>query len=178
MFKYIYILTFLTSSLFASKIMEDTVNQINEFYPNNINIEHKLYKLTKEDKKSQNIVRQKYFRKELNVWRIQLNDSTYHYAILDNVKGKSMPITFLTIFNEEKKLSNAAVIKYREAYGGEVGRQSWLTQFNEYTDESNYKVGDGVSGISGATISVYSMSKGIHKLSIIIDSVIGSYNES
>ena len=89
-----------------------------------------------------------------------------------------MPITFLTIFNEEKKLSNAAVIKYREAYGGEVGRQSWLTQFNEYTDESNYKVGDGVSGISGATISVYSMSKGIHKLSIIFDSIIESYNES
>ena len=97
MFKNIYILIFFTSSLLASKIMEDTLNQINEFYPNNINIEHKLYKLTKEDKKSQNIVRQKYFRKELNVWRIQLNDSTYHYAILDNVKGKSMPITFLTI---------------------------------------------------------------------------------
>lgn len=178
MFKNIYILIFFTSSLLASKIMDDSVNQINKFYPDNINIEHKMYKLTKEDKKSQNIVRQKYFRKELNVWRIQLSDSTYRFAILDNVKGKSMPITFLTIFNEEKKLSNAAVIKYREAYGGEVGRQSWLTQFNEYTDESNYKVGDGVSGISGATISVYSMSKGIHKLSIIVDSIIESYNES
>ena len=98
--------------------------QIKEFYPEIINVEHKIYKLTNDDKKSQNLVRQKYFRKELNVWKIELSDSTYRFAILDNVKGKSMPITFLTIFNDKNELENAAVIKYREAYGGEVGRQS------------------------------------------------------
>ena len=124
------------------------------------------------------MLRQKYFRKELNVWKIQLSDSTYRFGILDNVKGKSMPITFLTIFNGKNELENAAVIKYREAYGGEVGRQSWLSQFNNYTDKSNYKVGDGISGISGATISVYSMSKGIHKLSIIVDNIIEDFDGS
>ena len=110
--------------------------------------------------------------KELNVWKIELSDSTYRFAILDNVMVQSMPITFLTIFNDKNELENAAVIKYREAYGGEVGRQSWLSQFTNYTNESNYKVGDGISGISGATISVYSMSKGIHKLSIIVDNIV------
>ena len=61
--------------------------------------------------------------KELNVWKIELSDSTYRFAILDNVKGKSMPITFLTIFDDKNELKNAAVIKYREAYLGdnEVG---------------------------------------------------------
>ena len=175
--KYLYILL-LTCSLFGSKIMDDTLSQIKDFYPEAINIEHKMYKLTKDDKKSQNLVKQKYFRKELNVWKIELSDSTYRFAILDNVKGKSMPITFLTIFDDKNELKNAAVIKYREAYGGEVGRQSWLSQFNNYTDESNYKIGDGISGISGATISVYSMSKGIHKLSIIIDNIIEDFDES
>ncbi len=173
----IYIITLLFSILISSEIMDNTESRIKEFLPNHISLEHKKYKLTKEDKKSQNIVRQKYFQGELNVWRIELSDSTYQYAILDNVKGKSMPITFLTIYNENKELTNAAVIKYREAYGGEVGRQSWLKQFSSYTDSSNYKVGDAISGISGATISVHSISKGIHKLSIIIDNIIESYNE-
>ena len=82
--KYLYILL-LTCSLFGSKIMDDTLSKIKEFYPEIINVEHKIYKLTNDDKKSQNVVRQKYFRKELNVWKIQLSDSTYRFGILDNV---------------------------------------------------------------------------------------------
>ena len=136
-----------------------------------------MYKISKESKKAQNVVKQKFFRKELNVWEIQMNDSTYNYAILDNVKGKSMPITFLTIFNENEEVINAAIIKYREAYGGEVGSRSWLNQFINYSDTSNYKVGNGISGISGATISVHSVSKGIHKLSLIINDIIKTFNE-
>ena len=106
-----------------------------------------------------------------------MNDSTYNYAILDNVKGKSMPITFLTIFNENQEVVDAAIIKYREAYGGEVGRRSWLNQFINYSDTSNYKIGDGISGISGATISVHSVSKGIRKLSLIINDIIQNFYE-
>tara|TARA_Y100000996_G_scaffold400741_1_gene371044 strand:+ start:2725 stop:3264 length:540 start_codon:yes stop_codon:yes gene_type:complete len=174
----LYILTIIsTNLLLSSEIMNKTEATIKDFLPNYININHGMYKISKESKKVQNIVRQKFFRNELNVWKIQINDSTYNYAILDNVKGKSMPITFLTIFNEDEKVVNAAIIKYREAYGGEVGSKSWLNQFINYSDTSNYKVGDGISGISGATISVHSVSKGIRKLSLIINDIIQDFHE-
>tara|TARA_B110001454_G_scaffold131993_1_gene122952 strand:- start:343 stop:852 length:510 start_codon:yes stop_codon:yes gene_type:complete len=167
----------LSSFLISSEIMDKTEAAIKEFLPNHISINHKIHKISKESKKSQNIVKQKFFRDELNIWKIQINDSTYNYAILDNVKGKSMPITFLTIFNENEEVINTAIIKYREAYGGEVKSKSWLNQFINYSDTSDYKIGNGISGISGATISVHSVSKGIHKLSLIIRDIIEASNE-
>ena len=167
----------LSSFLISSEIMNKTEVAIKEFLPNHISLSHKIHKISKESKKSQNVVKQKFFRNELNVWKIQISDSTYNYAILDNVKGKSMPITFLTIFNSNKQLTNTSIIKYREAYGGEVGSKSWLSQFINYSDTSNYKIGNGISGISGATISVHSVSKGIHKLSLIIGDIIKGFNE-
>jgi len=167
----------LSSFLISSEIMDKTEAAIKEFLPNHISINHKIHKISKESKKSQNIVKQKFFRDELNIWKIKINDSTYNYAILDNVKGKSMPITFLTIFNENEEVINTAIIKYREAYGGEVKSKSWLNQFINYSDTSDYKIGNGISGISGATISVHSVSKGIHKLSLIIRDIIEASNE-
>ena len=167
----------LTSFLISSEIMNKTEVAIKEFLPNHISLSHKIHKISKESKKSQNVVKQKFFRNELNVWKIQMSDSTYNYAILDNVKGKSMPITFLTIFNSNKQLTNTSIIKYREAYGGEVRSKSWLKQFSNYSDTSNYKIGNGISGISGATISVHSVSKGIHKLSLIIGYIIKGFDE-
>ena len=167
----------LPSFLISSEIMDKTESTIKEFLPNHISISHKIYKISKESKKSQNIVKQKFFRNELNVWKIQMSDSTYNYAILDNVKGKSMPITFLTIFNSNKQLTNTTIIKYREAYGGEVGSKLWLKQFINHSGTSNYKIGNGISGISGATISVHYVSKGIHKLSLIIGDIIRGFDE-
>ena len=158
--------------------MDKTLSTINQSFPNNISIKHNLYQIDKKTlKEIQNTVRQKFFRKEVNCWHIINDDSTHYYAILDNVKGKSLPITFLTIFDENNKVFDSSIIKYREAYGGEIANKSWLNQFLSYTDSSNYNVGDAISGISGATISVNSVTKGINKLSILIDYIIKDFND-
>ena len=86
---------------------------------------------------------------------------------MDNVIGKSMPITFLVILNNEGAILASKVIKYREAYGGEVGNKNWLSQFNKLTNSSEYIVGENIDGISGATISVNSLSKGIQKIAVL-----------
>ena len=49
----------------------------------------------------QNHAKQKFYRNKLYYWNISTKDSTIAYAFLDNVKGKSLPITFLTIFIAE-----------------------------------------------------------------------------
>ena len=86
-------------------------------------------------------------------------------------------LTFLTIFDNSGSIFNVSIIKYREAYGGEIRNKNWLKQFSEYTDISNYKLGNGIHAISGATISVQSISKGIHKLTLIINDVMESFYE-
>ena len=59
------------------------------------------------------------------------------------------------------------MIKYREAYGGEVGNKGWLRQFINLNNNSGYNIGKDIDGISGATISVKSMSSGIQKITTL-----------
>ena len=81
--------------------------------------------------------------------------------------GKSMPITFIVILNRDGSILSTNVIKYREAYGSEIGNLSWLSQFNKFNSNSSYKVGKDINGITGATISVNSLSKGIQKILLL-----------
>ena len=108
-----------------------------------------------------------HYRNELYYWTISNDDTKIAYALMDNVIGKSMPITFLVILNNEGAILASKVIKYREAYGGEVGNKNWLSQFNKLTNSSEYIVGENIDGISGATISVNSLSKGIQKIAVL-----------
>ncbi len=176
--KSIIFILLLSSLIFPSEIIKNTESRIKEIFPDYLDIDHSKYQINSKTKKSiQNEVKQKFFRSEVNLWVVQNSDSLKYYAILDNVKGKSMPITFLTIFNHTGNVYTSSIIKYREAYGGEVAGESWLNQFTNYTDTSNYKVGKAISGISGATISVHSVSKGIKKLSILIHQIMKDFDE-
>ena len=176
-FKYLSII-FLLNLCFSSKITDKTENELKKYFPKNIAIDWSMYKIPKDVKKTiQTTVKQKFFRNELNLWTITDKDSLKYYAILDNVIGKTMPISFLCIFDNSGKVQHSSVIKYREPYGGEVGSRKWQDQFIAYTDSSSYKVGKDISGISGATLSVNSLTKGIHKLSILIHKIIKDDNE-
>jgi Na+-translocating ferredoxin:NAD+ oxidoreductase RnfG subunit len=173
-----YIILIFFNLIFCSKIIEQTELRIKEVFPELISSEWSMYQIpSKYSKDIQNTVRQKFFRKEVNTWIIIDSDSSKYYAILDNVKGKSLPITFLTIFNSNSQVKDITIIKYREGYGHEIGNKKWLQQFDAYTDSSNYKVGKAISGISGATISVHSISKGIRKLSMLISHIIDDLND-
>ena len=171
----LYILLY-TSILFCS-LIDNSKTILEKKFPDYL-IEHSLYKISSKDIKSiQNNVRQKFFRPELNIWEITKSDTSNYYAILDNVKGKSLPITFLVIFDQNHQVYDSEIVKYRESYGGEVKNKNWLNQFVEYNSNSNYKVGDAIDGITGATISVKSVTKGIKKLSILISQIIADLNE-
>ena len=172
--KYIYFLGLIFSISFASKITDSCNNRLSELFPDLISNNHSVYKIDKSQKNNiQNIIRQKFFRNEVNLWHIVDQDSLEYFAILDNVIGKTMPISFLAIYDHNAEVHDVSIIKYREPYGGEIRSKSWLKQFIAYTDSSNYKV----DGISGATLSVNSLSKGMHKLSHLIHEIIKELNE-
>jgi len=176
-YKYLFLI-FLLNFCFSSKITNKTEQQLNEYFPENISIEWTNYKIPKDIKKTiQKSVKQKFFRDNVNLWTVTDKDSLTYYAILDNVIGKTMPITFLCVFNDSAMVEHSSIIKYREPYGGEVGSRKWLNQFASYTDSSSYKVGKDISGISGATLSVNSVTKGIHKLSMLVHNIIKDNSE-
>ena len=162
------ILIILTSVLTAGDIKISCEEHLFNLYPENTDIRMNIFKLDKGVKKKvENQVKQKFYRDKLYYWTISQGDTTIAYAFLDNVIGKSMPITFMVILNIDGDIINANVIKYREAYGSEVGNKGWLQQFINLNNNSDYNIGKEIDGISGATISVKSMSKGIQKITTL-----------
>ena len=166
--KYSIIILLLTSVLFAGDIKSACEEHLLSLYPDNADIRMHSLKLDNQMKKEvENHVKQKFYRDKLYYWTILQGDTTIAHAFLDNVIGKSMPITFMVILNIDGDIINANVIKYREAYGSEVGNKGWLQQFINLNNNSVYNIGKEIDGISGATISVKSMSKGIHKIATL-----------
>lgn len=90
------------------------------------------------------------------------------YAVIDNVLGKDLPITYLLAVTPDLAIQDLEIITYREPYGGEVGFESWQKQFYGKTPESNLRHGREIRNISGATISARSVTIGVRRTLCIL----------
>ena len=75
---------------------------------------------------------------------------------------------FMTAFNREKKIKQVRVLEYTSNHGYEIASKSWLKQF---INKEKFEVGKNVDGISGATISVKSITKNVNSQQSIIQSI-------
>ena len=154
-------------------IREDAEELIFSTYGEDIQVDFKKWNPPQEIKiYSEKKARSRFMFDHVYVWKISESNSLVGVAILDNVLGKSLPITYLTCFNMDGQLINAHIVKYREDYGYEVGNRRWLNQFLGLDASSDYNVGINIDGISGATISVNSVSRGINRSAIIIENLL------
>ncbi|MCB0750218.1 MAG: FMN-binding protein, partial [Ignavibacteriae bacterium] len=121
--------------------------------------------------KSEIFAQQRFFSNFVYYYEIKENNKIIGYAILDNVLGKVKPITYLVIFNDVLSVKSVNVVKYREQYGGAIENNDWLNQFNQKTISSEIELGKSIDGISGATISVKAMIKGVKRLLYLINNL-------
>ncbi len=172
-FKFYILILLITSATNAfASIKEEAESSVKNIFGDQIILNFEKFKLPKDLKNSiAKEAQQRFFREEVYLWKATKGDSSLGFAILDNVLGKAMPITFLVIFDNEGKVLSSEIIKYREAYGGQVGNENWNEQFIGKNAESPFKVGKDIDGISGATISVNSVSKGIQKLCLLAKAI-------
>ena len=95
-----FLLLLLYSIAAAQSIKELTEQKLQEMYSDKNKIEFSKVSLDRSKTKPiEKLCKQKFFRNELYHWKIQINDSTISYAFLDNVIGKTLPISFLVILN-------------------------------------------------------------------------------
>jgi Na+-translocating ferredoxin:NAD+ oxidoreductase RnfG subunit len=90
------------------------------------------------------------------------------YAVVDEVRGMHEPITYATRFTPAGAISRMEVMRYREAYGGEVREQRFLSQFNGKTAASPMRAGSDITAISGATISSYAVTRGAEETAALL----------
>jgi len=151
-------------------IREDAEELIFSTYGKDIQVDFKKWNPPQEIKiYSEKKARSRFMFDHVYIWKISESNSLIGVAILDNVLGKSLPITYLTCFNMDGQLINAHIVKYREDYGYEVGNKRWLNQFIGLGMNSDFIIGKNIDGISGATISVNSVTRGINRSAIIVE---------
>ncbi len=167
--RYILPFLFIISSILCGGIGDEVEEIFYHQLGDSIHFQHMKYELPTEIK---NVIqleaKQKFFRDELNLWTISKSDTSQYFAFVDNTIGKSMPITFLVIFSEKGEIIHVQILKYREPYGGEISSPSWTSQFKGLFFNTKFTVGKNIDGISGATISIHSVTKGVHKLGLLL----------
>ena len=85
------------------------------------------------------------------------------YALVTDERGKYRPITFMVGVTTDFRVSDAAVMVYRESRGGEVQRERFTSQYRGRTLRDPIQINRDIINISGATISVRSMNAGVRK---------------
>ncbi len=98
------------------------------------------------------------------VLRVSRADSLLGFAQVGNVLGKDQPITFLVAIDPADRLKDVDILAYREPYGGEVAYEPWRRQFRGKTAADSLRVGREIRSISGATISVHAVTRGVRRL--------------
>ncbi len=82
--------------------------------------------------------------------------------VLDEI-GKTMPFRFLVAFRPDGAVDQVLLLTYREPRGSEIEREAFRAQYRGKTLADPIRRGDDIRNISGATISVDSLSRGVRR---------------
>lgn len=85
------------------------------------------------------------------------------YATVLNEIGKHLPITFMVGVNPGGQVTEVVILAYRERIGGEVRRKRFLRQYRGKAIQDPIRKGQDIVNITGATLSVQSVSFGVRK---------------
>jgi len=94
---------------------------------------------------------------------------TLGYAVIVEEIGKHRPITFIVGIGSDRKIKDAALMVYREAYGGEVRDRRFLQQYKGKELKDPLLPYRDIQNVSGATLSVEAIGRGSKKALALID---------
>jgi len=99
-----------------------------------------------------------------NMRRIDSQGALLGFAYTGSARSKSANFEYLILFDKQVRIVHSKVLVYREEYGGEIGSKRWLRQFNGKGGQDRVSVHTNIDAISGATISVRSMTIAVDKI--------------
>ncbi|MFI1772109.1 FMN-binding protein [Thalassobellus citreus] len=97
-----------------------------------------------------------------NLFKIEAKNQLLGYAYLSKASSKTAQFDYLVLLDKDLIIIKTKVLFYREEYGGEIGSKRWLKQFIGKTENDDLRYGDNIVAISGATISVRSMTNAMN----------------
>ncbi len=85
------------------------------------------------------------------------------WAVALDEMGKIKPITFLVGIDTQGKVLDVYVLEYRDMFGSEIKRKSFLKQFKGKALEDPVKIGKDIDAVTQATISSKAAASAVKK---------------
>ena len=91
------------------------------------------------------------------------------WAIIQHTIGKHKPMTYMVGVTPEGEISNVEVLVYRESRGSEVRTKRFNYQYEGKNLSDPIRINRDIINISGATMSVRSMSAGAKRVLVLVE---------
>ncbi len=91
------------------------------------------------------------------------------WALIQNTIGKHKPMTYMVGVDPQGEVLNVEVLVYRESRGSEVRKKRFNYQYQGKTPYHPIRINRDIINISGATMSVRSMSAGVKRSLVLVE---------
>ena len=144
-------------------------------FPEAISFERRVIPSNQELKKK---ISERMGKNKTSLWEdsyvtfvVKKGDDVIGYAAIVEEIGKHRPITFVVGVGTDRKIKDAALMVYREAYGGEVRNRRFLQQYKGKDLKDPLLPYRDIQNISGATLSVEAIGRGSKKALALVEIV-------
>ena len=91
------------------------------------------------------------------------------WALIQNTIGKHKPMTYIVGIGPNGEVTNVEVLVFRESRGSEVRKKRFNYQYQGKTPNDPIRINRDIINISGATMSVRSMSAGVKRALVLVE---------
>jgi Na+-translocating ferredoxin:NAD+ oxidoreductase RnfG subunit len=98
------------------------------------------------------------------LFKLKCNEKFLSYMYLAQAKSKISNFDYVIFYRSDLSILKVKMLVYREEYGGEIGSNRWLGQFEGKSSPEKMKFGHDIQNISGATISARSLTFDVKKV--------------
>jgi FMN-binding domain len=111
----------------------------------------------------------KFPEESFEVYIGETGDRIDGYAMVHNTIGKHKHMTYMVGVDAKGACSNVELLVFREARGSEVGRKRFNVQYEGKTVLDPIRINKDIINITGATMSVRSISAGVKRVLVLVD---------
>ena len=138
--------------------------------PKSKQIRKELIHLTPESKELiQQRIGWKFPEEAFELYVGRTGDKIDGYAMVHNTNGKYKAMTYMVGVDPKGTCTDVELLIFRDARGSEVGRKRFNYQYEGKTVIDPIRINKDIINISGATMSVRSMSAGVKRVLVLID---------
>ena len=111
----------------------------------------------------------KFPEESFEVYIGETGDKIDGYAMVHNTIGKHKHMTYMVGVDTRGACTDVELLVFREAKGSEVGRKRFNAQYEGKTVSDPIRINKDIINISGATMSVRSISAGVKRVLVLVD---------